>query len=320
MNFFTTFEVPRIDETHRIDYQSKIVSLGSCFADNLAQKMTYYKFRIENNPFGVMFHPLAIENLFKRAHKFELFEEKDLFFSEDLWHSFEVHSQCNMTDKSLMIKELNQKLRSFRDSVASATHIVITLGTAWVYRHLQSNLIVANCHKVPQEYFIKELLSVVDIYESLQRIRNYIRGINAYVRITFTISPVRHFKDGVIENQRSKSLLFTSLHEYLNESKDGMEFYFPVYEILMDELRDYRFYAEDLVHPSKQAIDYIWEKFAHSYIREGSHDIMKEVAAIQNGLTHRPFNTETESYRLFLQKLDERIKTLQEKISFIKFD
>lgn len=320
MNFFTSFQVPPIDETHRIDYQSKIVSLGSCFADNLAQKMNFYKFRIESNPFGVLFHPLAIENLFKRAYKFELFDEKDIFFSDDLWHSFETHSQCSMVDKSLMIKELNQKLRTFRDSVASATHIVITLGTAWVYRHLQSNVIVANCHKVPQQQFIKELLSVVDIYESFQRIKNYIRGINAYVRVIFTISPVRHLKDGFIENQRSKSLLFTALHEYLSESKDGMEFYFPAYEILMDELRDYRFYADDLLHPSQQAIDYIWQKFVNSHIRETSHDIMTEVQAIQTGLAHKPFNYETESHQIFLQKINERIKALQEKVSFIKFD
>ena len=218
-----------------------------------------------------------------------------------------------------MLNSLNQKLREFRDGIASATHIVITLGTAWAYRHSQSDILVANCHKIPQQEFQKEVLSVVDVFDSLHRMRNFIRSINAYVRIIFTISPVRHLKDGFVENQRSKSLLFTALHEYLQDAKDDLQFYFPAYEVLMDELRDYRFYAEDLVHPSSQAIDFIWEKFKNAYIRESSYELMKEVSSIQSGLAHRPFNPDTEGHKIFLENLNEQMKSLQEKVSFIKF-
>ncbi|GIZ16553.1 GSCFA domain-containing protein [Capnocytophaga catalasegens] len=319
MELFTTFQIPPIDKEHQIDYQSKTMTIGSCFAKSLSQKMEFYKFRSQANPFGVMFHPMAIENLLRRAFKFELFEEKDIFFHEDLWHSYEVHSECSMNDKELMLSTLNQKLREFRDAIASATHIVITLGTAWAYRHLQSDVLVANCHKIPQQEFQKEILSVVDVFDSLHRMRNFIRSINAYVRIIFTISPVRHLKDGFVENQRSKSLLFTALHEYLQDAKDDLQFYFPAYEVLMDELRDYRFYAEDLVHPSLQAIDFIWEKFKNAYIRESSYELMNEVSSIQTGLAHRPFNPDTEGHKIFLENLNERMKSLQDKVSFIKF-
>lgn len=320
MSFFTTLHIPNIDSIHGIDYQSKIVSIGSCFADNIAQKMDFYKFRIQSNPFGVIFHPLAIENLFARAFNYEMFTEKELIFFNDLWHSFDVHSQCNHSNKEQMLSVLNEKLRNFRKSLSNATHVIITLGTAWVYHHIESDKIVANCHKIPQEQFIKRLIAPLEIYESLQRIKEYIRGMNAYVRIIFTISPVRHLKDGFVENQRSKSLLFTSLHEYLTESKDTMQFYFPAYEIMMDELRDYRFYKEDLIHPSQQAINYIWDKFANAYIKKSAVELMKEVASIQAGLSHRPFQPDSESHKLFLQNLDKRIQSLQEKISFIRFD
>lgn len=319
MELFTNFQIPSIDKEHQIDYQSKTMTIGSCFAKSLSQKMEFYKFRSQANPFGVMFHPIAIENLLLRAFKFELFEEKDIFFYEDLWHSYEVHSECSMPDKGQMLSSLNQKLREFRDGIASATHIVITLGTAWAYRHSQSNVLVANCHKIPQQEFQKEILSVVDVFESLHRMRNFIRSINAYVRIIFTISPVRHLKDGFVENQRSKALLFTALHEYLQDAKDDLQFYFPAYEVLMDELRDYRFYAEDMVHPSSQAIDFIWEKFKNAYIRESSYELMKEVSSIQSGLAHRPFNPDTEGHKMFMENLNERMKSIQEKVSFIKF-
>lgn len=320
MNFFTTFYVPNIDPIHSIDYQSKIVSIGSCFADNIADKMSFYKFRIQSNPFGVMFHPLAIENIFRRAYNYEIFTEKELFFLNGVWRCFQVHSECNHIDSQIMLDTLNEKLRSFRKSISNATHIIITLGTAWVYHHLDSNQIVANCHKVPQQQFIKRLIPPIEIYESLMKIKEYIRSMNAYVRIIFTISPVRHLKDGFVENQRSKSLLFTSLHEYLDDNKDPMQFYFPAYEILIDELRDYRFYTEDLVHPSQQAINHIWEKFANAYIKKNALELMKEVASIQAGLAHRPSNPDSENHKLFLENLNKRIKTLQEKVSFIKFN
>lgn len=318
MIFFSTLSVPKMEERYQIDYQSNIVSIGSCFADNLAKKMAYHKFKIQSNPFGVLFHPLAIENVLNRCCNSIFFDDSDLFFYDELWHSFEVHSQYSNPDKSLIIKELNTKIQLFSETIPKATHLVITLGTAWVYREMEINKIVANCHKVPQQKFKKEILSTTIITKSLERIYNILKEKNPNLCIIFTISPVRHLKDGFIENQRSKANLFSALHDFLEDKNDS--FYFPAYEVLMDELRDYRFYNDDLIHPSAQAITYIWGKFAQSFIHANAHSIMTEVAGIQASINHRPIHPTGKKHQLFIENLSQRIKKLQQKIPHLNFE
>jgi len=314
---FTT-QIPISKNENPIDYNSKIVSLGSCFAENMGHKFQYFKFQSETNPFGIIFNPISIEKIIERIVEQKLFAEKDVFFHNERWHCFEVHSDLSHSNKEELVKNLNQTLVETKKQLQDATHIIITYGTSWVYRNIEQNTIVANCHKVPQKQFSKELLSVEIIEKSIQNTIHLIERLNPNCSIIFTISPVRHIKDGFIENQLSKSHLFTALHK-ANSQKPKAKSYFPSYEIMMDELRDYRFYAEDMLHPNQTAIDYIWERFSESCIAENSFQTMKEVLEIQKGLNHRSFNPDSEQHLKFLANLNRKMNFIKEKFPHIRF-
>lgn len=314
---FTT-PIPIHKSNFQIDYNSKIVSLGSCFAVNIGEKFEYYKFQNTINPFGILFHPLALEKIIAKAILQEEFTEKDIFFHNERWHSFDVHSDLSISDKEDFLKRLNSNLKNFRNDLIESSHIIITLGTSWVYRKIETDKVVANCHKVPQNQFKKELLSVSDIKNSLEKIIVLIFEANPKVKIIFTISPVRHIKDGFVENQWSKANLISATQQIINQKSEIIN-YFPSYEIMMDELRDYRFYAEDMIHPSQTAIDYIWKKFSESWISEEAFATMQEIENIQKGLNHRPFNEKSEQHLVFLGKLQQRIAVLERQFPSMKF-
>ncbi|WJS96588.1 GSCFA domain-containing protein [Flavobacterium johnsoniae] len=314
-------QIPISKSNNPIDYNSKILSVGSCFAENMAEKFDYFKFQNETNPFGIIFNPVSIEKLFSRVCKLEMFEEKDVFFHSERWHSFEVHSDLSNSDRQELLETLNKAVSETYKQLKEATHIIITLGTSWIYRNTESEEIVANCHKVPQKQFSKELLSVETIQKSIQNTVDLIQNLNPNANFIFTISPVRHIKDGFVENQLSKSHLFTALHQVLkiNNSQSTIHNYFPSYEIMMDELRDYRFYGGDMLHPNQIAIDYIWKLFSENYISQESFSIMQEVDEIQKSLRHRSFNPESEQHQKFLTKLQQKINLLGDKLPNIKF-
>jgi hypothetical protein len=318
MQFRTQIPIPKSNQS--IDYNSKIVSLGSCFAVNMAQKLDYFKFQNTCNPFGILFHPLAIEKLIGFAVSQKEFTETDVFFHNERWHCFDAHSDLSNSSIQTLLQSLNQTTRLLHQQIAAATHIIITYGTSWVYRNIESNEIVANCHKVSQAAFSKEVLSVETIEKSIQNTLVLIRKINPNVSFIFTVSPVRHLKDGFVENQLSKAHLITALHLVLKVPPSGAEgLYFPSYEIMMDELRDYRFYAEDMIHPSQVAIDYIWERFKEICISENAYTDMGAVENIQKSLAHRPFNPDSEKHQQSLLKLQHKMDTLQKENPNIQF-
>mgnify|MGYP000005836499 CR=1 FL=1 len=284
-----------------IDYNSKITLLGSCFSDNIGKKLSYHKFQSVLNPFGILFHPKAIESVIKNAISKKEYTEEDLFFFNECWHCFEAHSKLSSSSKEQVLVELNKASASMNTALKSSTHIIITLGTSWIYRFLESGQIVANCHKVPQHKFKKELLSVTEINKSVSSIISLIREVNPDINFIFTVSPVRHLKDGFIENQQSKSHLISALHQIIKIHENT--FYFPSYEIMMDELRDYRFYKEDMIHPNQIAINYIWEKFYENWFSDEALDLKKQVLKIQRGLEHKPFNPNSNEHRKFLASL-----------------
>lgn len=294
---------------HLIDYDSKLFLLGSCFSENMGNKFEYFKFQSLQNPYGILFHPKAIEKLVTDAMNDREFIENDLFYLNERYHSFDAHSQWSHTSKEEILKNLNKAVEQTKAQIHRSTHIIITLGTAWVYTFVESDAIVANCHKVPQKKFLKELLPADEITASLEAIITLIRDINPKVNFIFTVSPVRHLKDGFVENQRSKAHLISAIHEIIEPRK--RIFYFPSYEILMDELRDYRFYAEDMIHPNSNAINYIWDKFAENWIAESATQTLKKVASIQKRLQHKPFNSNSQEHEKFLQKLSIDIQELQ---------
>ena len=316
MDFTTT--IPISKSSNPIDYDSRIISLGSCFAQNIGEKFSYFKFQNTVNPFGIIFNPVSIENLISRVVNNQEFTENDIFFHNDLWHCFEVHSELSHSDKTIFLDRLNQILSDFHLQIFKSTHFQITYGTSWVYRNKSSNSIVANCHKVRQSQFDKEILSVATIEKSIQNTIDLIQKVNPNCQFIFTVSPVRHIKDGFVENQRSKAHLISALHNFVTLSLSKCN-YFPSYEIMMDELRDYRFYAEDMLHPSQTAIDYIWMRFSENYISEENFATMEEVCSIQKGLAHRPFNPNTASHQKFLNTLKNKIVKLQEQFPRINF-
>ena len=314
-------QIPISKSNSPIDYNSKILSIGSCFAENMAEKFDYFKFQNETNPFGIIFNSVSIEKLFERVCKEQWFEEKDVFFHNERWHSFDVHSDLSNADRQELLETLNKAILETNKQLKEATHIIITFGTSWIYRNLEKDEVVANCHKVPQKQFSKELLSIEVIQKSIQNTIEAIQVLNPNINFIFTISPVRHIKDGFVENQLSKSHLFTALHQVLktHNSKLIAHNYFPSYEIMMDELRDYRFYNEDMLHPNQIAIDYIWKLFSENYVSEESVQVMKEVDEIQKSLRHRSFNPESEQHQKFLANLQQKMKKVEKKLPHIKF-
>lgn len=301
-----------------IDYTSKIVLLGSCFSENIGSKFTEFQFQITQNPFGILFHPKAIEVLISRSLNYHLFNEKDLIYNNEMYHLFDVHSSLSNTNKDIVLTSANTAIKTTKTFIKNTSHIIITLGTAWVYKHVKSNKIVANCHKIPQREFEKQLLSVTEISESLQRSMNTILAVNNNVKFIFTVSPVRHIKDGFVENNLSKAHLLASIHQIISNNKNVAN-YFPSYEIVMDELRDYRFYKEDLLHPNQTAINYIWEKFTDAWLDSSTHKTMQKVDEINKGLTHKPFNEHSEAHQHFLKKLAQKQHNIVTEFPFMKW-
>jgi lysophospholipase L1-like esterase len=302
-------------EYNLIDYNSKVFLLGSCFAENIGEKFEYFKFPHYVNPFGILFHPIAIHNLVSNALHGKKYTEDDVFINNEQFHSFDAHSKLSQHTKSLLLHQLNAASQKTSHYLKQSTHVVITLGTAWVYRYLKTNKIVANCHKIPQQQFQKQILSVDAIVAALQSIIQQVKKVNPRVNFIFTVSPVRHIKDGFIENTQSKSHLLAALHKVL----DDQSHYFPSYEIMMDELRDYRFYNQDLLHPSPLAVDYIWDRFKTVWMADSAIAIMSEVDIIQKGLQHKPFNPNSTAHLKFVQQLVERQITLTNQFPNIKF-
>ena len=307
----------QLEKYNPIDYHSNIVLIGSCFVEHIGNKLEYFKFQNLQNPLGILFHPLAIENLIVNAINEKVYTEADLFFLNEQWHCYEAHSKLSHTSKAELLNILNKNTKATHQYINNSTHIIITLGTAWVYRHIEKDQVVANCHKVPQKQFVKELLSVETISQTLQAIISLINSVNKKASIIFTVSPIRHLKDGFLENARSKAHLIAAIHEVV-EPRNQLH-YFPSYELMMDELRDYRFYDEDMIHPNSIAINYIWEKFRIVWIAEDASKTMEVVDEIQKGLLHRPFNKNSEAHQQFLQNLKIKQELLQTQFPKIEF-
>ena len=312
-----------------IDYNSKIVSIGSCFAENMGAKFDYFKFNTVTNPFGIIFNPVSIENIFFRAINEIEFTNHDIFFHNERWQCYEVHSVLSNQNKEEYLLNLNQILIDFKNHIQTASHVVITYGTSWVYklRHFDSaqyrqaqsdkNIIVANCHKVAQNQFDKTLLSINEIEKSIKNTIEIVQKVNPNCSFIFTVSPVRHIKDGFLENTQSKAHLISAIHSSIFHLPSSN--YFPSFEIMMDELRDYRFYAEDMLHPNQIAIDYIWEKFFLSQVLEDIYPTMNEVCTIQKSLLHKPFNPNSESHTKFLDNLKSKIDAIKKTLPNIEF-
>lgn len=319
---FTT-PVPVKEQDPKIDHSSKILLLGSCFVDNIGEKLDYYQFQNLRNPFGIFYHPGAIGDFIKKVADGYKYEEKDVFFHDEQWHCFDAHSCLNSSSKEDLLLKLNEGLKKTRSFIDDATHIVLTFGTSWYYKEIKSGHSVANCHRIAQQNFIKELLSVKEIEDVFNILTESLLTINPKLKFIFTVSPVRHIKDGFVENQQSKAHLITAIHQFIgsqNATNSGTFFYFPAYEIMLDELRDYRFYNEDMLHPNSLAIHHIWSRFTEAWVSKQSSHLFKNIESIHRGLAHRPFNEKSEKHQIFRSSLKEKIEKLKAEIPNVNFD
>ena len=296
-------------QNNQIDYEGKLLLLGSCFSENIGNKLNYYKFPNCINPFGIIFNPVSLENLINRALTDTLFTETDVFEKEGIYHSLQVHSLVSSAHKEDYLRYLNTQLGLLKEYLSTASHLIITLGTSWVYRLIETRTIVANCHKIPQQEFSKELLSQAEVTASIQRTMAAVHKMNPMCQLIFTVSPVRHIKDGLSENSVSKAHLRSAIHTLVTSNTNVH--YFPAFEIMMDELRDYRFYSSDMLHPNETAIEIIWGKFCEVWVSSSTKPLQKEIDIIQKGLAHRPFHPERKEHLEFIKQLQQRIDKLQ---------
>ncbi len=313
-NFF--LHLPPKKQQPSILPTNKLLLLGSCFVENIGKKLKYYKFQTEINPFGIIFHPKAIEILIKRIAEKRKYTETDIFFHNEQWHCFEVHSKLSCSNKTIFLKHLNSLLKQTFLFIQNASHIILTFGTAWGYSN--NSKIVSNCHKLPQKKFNKLLSSPSAITKSINGIYDTILTLNSNITIISTVSPIRHLKDGIIENNISKAHLLSGLHSAISDK--AYCHYYPAYELIMDCLREYRFYKSDLIHPNQVAIDFIWNHFKETWINNfESKLLIKEVTEIQQGLAHKAFNPKSEAHQRFLTTLYAKKEVLLKKYPDIVF-
>ena len=306
MQFRTTFHLEKAKNT--IDYSSNIVLMGSCFSNSIATKLTYHKFNILNNPYGILFSPTAIEQSFTEICNQKVYTAADLITHNGLYHSMQHHSSFSDINSSVVLEKINRNITTAKAFLEKASHITITLGTAWVYHYIEQDKLVANCHKIPQQNFVKRLLSVAEIKASLKNSIALLKQLNPNCTIIFTLSPVRHIKDGFVANANNKARLLTAIHEVIDEQST---YYFPSYEIMLDDLRDYRFYKADMLHPNAVAINYIWEKFKTIWISEEAMRLSERVASLQRDLAHKPFNEKSKAHQQFLASITQKKEALK---------
>lgn len=314
MNFRLEFTPKAFDQ--KINHQHKLFLAGSCFTEQIGSKLSAHKFRIIDNPNGILFNPVSIAKSVISYIGNKEYTEADLFYNNELWGSWEHHTKFSSIDKNESLQMINGSQRSAHSFLKEADWLLLTLGSAFVYE-LDNKQVVANCHKVPTDKFRKRLLSPEEVITTLDTLIHRLKNFNPSLKIIFTISPVRHLRDGFVENNRSKSTLIHSVH-HLVDKFEGL-YYFPAYELIIDDLRDYRFFAEDMVHPNYAATNYVWEKFITACIDEPSQALMKEINIINAAKNHKPFNPASEAHKKFLQHNLERVQKLVKHYEYIDF-
>ncbi|MFN0202058.1 MAG: GSCFA domain-containing protein, partial [Bacteroidia bacterium] len=305
--------------TQPIYYEDKLLLIGSCFTENIGKQLKNLQFQTQVNPQGIVFNPISIAKSLTRMIENRNFQADELHETQGLWFSYEHHSSFSQLSQAACLQGIQSVFDTSRQGLQQTDFLLLTFGTAWVYERKQTSEIVANCHKVPQYQFRKRLLSVQEIVAQYKTLIPQLLAYCPHLRqIIFTISPVRHWKDGVVENQQSKATLQLALRE-IAQIFPQLSHYFPAYEIMLDDLRDYRFYEADMLHPNEVAIQYIWQAFQQAHIAPACYPIIADVQKINTALAHRPFQPQSESHKSYLQNVQNKIKKLQANFPFMKF-
>lgn len=301
MKFRTTLDYP--PSATKITYDSSICMLGSCFSDSIGGKLLRYKLKIIKNPFGTLYHPSAIKNNLAYTG---LPSVEHIVKIDNRFVHFDAHSDIHASSEEKLIQLLGEKRNQTKQYLTTCDFVFITLGTAWHFYHKTLDLIVSNCHKQPSQYFERRLSSVQEVREDLKAIVDHINKQNADANVIFTVSPVRHIRDGLIENNRSKSHLLAAVHEVCDQFEHVQ--YFPSYELIIDDLRDYRFYKPDMIHPSEQAIEYVFDQLKETYMDEQTKEVMTKIEKITKSIGHKPIDPSSSQHQSFLRQLKNSIE------------
>jgi hypothetical protein len=314
MNLRTSFNIA--PSPYKISHQSKLLAIGSCFATMVGKHMKDRKYDLLVNPFGTIFNPISVFTLLQNSISELELKEEEFIQHQEKWIHYQYHSSISADSKEELLTYIQNLHGITFQYLREASHLFITLGTAFIYEHKPMMRPVANCHKQPSSLFSKRLLTISEMAASFEQLYEQINAINPGIHIILTVSPVRHIKEGVPENQLSKSLLRV-LVDQLMQYGDNVH-YFPSYELMMDDLRDYRFYKEDLIHPTEQAEQYIYQKFEEAYIAQEDRFLDEKVIEINKSLSHRPFNPNTQSHKKFLKNLLDKITQMPKYLDFSK--
>ncbi|MFI5133209.1 MAG: GSCFA domain-containing protein [Chitinophagales bacterium] len=328
MDFMINIDLKKLQAP--IGYRHKILLIGSCFTEHIGNTLEELKFSVLQNPNGILFDPVSVCKSLTSYVENKLYNEADLFQLNDVWHSWQHHSRFSDIDKKDCLQFINESQQRAHDFLKDADWIVITFGSSFSYRLTELagfsktpplegfGEAVANCHRAPAQWFDKHLLNIDEIVGMLADSIKQLLEFNPKLNIIFTVSPVRHIRDGVIENNRSKARLIESVHRLVNNSEQLH--YFPAYELVIDVLRDYRFYDADLVHPNYMATEFVLEKFTESCIDKESQLLMEEVKKIIIARKHKAFQPDTKAHRQFLQSSAEKAKELMNKFPFLDLE
>lgn len=325
--------------TVRIDHSSGVVMLGSCFSDNIGRRLLDGLFDVDVNPMGTLYNPASIASALDDIMARREFAAADLFEHDGRWHSFAHHSRFSGTDPEKVLRGINSRLRTAHDNLRRAGVLIVTLGTAWIFTLRATRRVVSNCHKLPSAMFIRSRMSVDDIVKLWQPLLQRLREFNPSLQVIFTVSPIRHLADGAHGNQLSKATLLLAVDSLIETASSVMPSevvcpdgsillidpvppmaveYFPAYETLMDDLRDYRFYAADMTHPSETAVDYVYSLFAGSHMSEATRDLATACRKVTRRLAHRPMTDDPAAIERFGQSTRQLVEALSLSHPYLK--
>ena len=315
MNLFTTIDIPTLPS---LTHSDKLMLIGSCFATEMGERLQRAKFACDVNPYGVLYNPLSISQALKEMLSGKVYAPADIYQHAGYWHSPMHHGDFSAPTADEALQGINRRIAMAHDELQSLDYLLLTFGTSWVYEEKETHRIVGNCHKLPERNFLRRRLSVEEIVSEYTSLFTGMVARNPKLKVVLTVSPIRHVRDGLHNNQLSKATLLLAIDQ-LQQTFSGRVFYFPAYELLMDELRDYRFYADDLVHPSAKAVEMVWQRFVQATMNADTQQLMKQCNNLAQALNHRPLQPQSEENYRFLQQIMLKIEELSEKYPNLDF-
>lgn len=314
MNFHLSFPIEPFAQ--KLNYANKSLFVGSCFAENIGEELEKLKFDVSINPFGILYNPISISHSIQRIVENKPVDESELFYKNECWNSWEHHSRFSNPDKENCLREINKSIEAAHHYLKQADWLFVTLGSSFIYTYKSLEKVVGNCHKVPQKEFNKSLLRSADTANELSNLCKNLQKFNPKLAIIFTVSPVRYIRDGIVENNVSKSRLIDAVHTLVKENKNT--FYFPAYELVIDDLRDYRFFKSDMVHPNTQAIEYVYTKFKETLFDSPTTLLSEKIREILQAKQHKPFNEKSSSHFKFKEAYFKKCQQLKKEYSFLE--